>query len=211
MLLELLGLPATELRDAQDPPDLDTLLRRFASENRARLAVRRSTQLYRDGTAEDVELSFGARRGQDRRILFKVRPLLREDLLVAGVIASVRDVTDSVRARLELEKQASTDPLTGACNRSATLAALAAELDAGRPVGVVYVDFDRFKRVNDTLGHAAGDELLCQATKQALRTALRSGRSARSSRRRRVPRHCAARRLPRGLGYESGTTASATQ
>ena len=72
------------------------------------------------------------------------------------------DVTDSARARQELEHRATYDTLTHAYNRSSILAVLQDELSASRrqQTGVVYVDLDEFKPVNDTLGHAAGDELL---------------------------------------------------
>jgi diguanylate cyclase (GGDEF)-like protein len=91
-----------------------------------------------------------------------VRALKRHGTEVSGAIICVLDVTDSARARAELEHRATFDPLTDCHNRSATLAALEHELQrADSPgTGVVYVDLDRFKPVNDTLGHAAGDELL---------------------------------------------------
>ncbi|MGA2925017.1 MAG: EAL domain-containing protein [Solirubrobacteraceae bacterium] len=53
------------------------------------------------------------------------------------------------------------DQLTGLANRAAMLAHIERALGRSRPVCVMYVDLDDFKLVNDTLGHAAGDELLC--------------------------------------------------
>ncbi|ONH24954.1 GGDEF-domain containing protein [Pseudofrankia asymbiotica] len=83
----------------------------------------------------------------------------------------------SVQAsRQELHHQAFHDPLTGLGNR----ALFADRLDhalasrAGRPFALVFCDLDDFKRVNDTLGHGAGDELL-QITAARLRGAVRSG------------------------------------
>ena len=72
------------------------------------------------------------------------------------------DVTDSARAREELEQRATFDALTRCHNRSSILAALRQELERedATTTGVVYVDLDKFKSVNDTLGHAAGDEVL---------------------------------------------------
>ena len=64
-----------------------------------------------DGVRQDAELETAPEAGEPRHIHFKVTPLLRENTLITGVIASVQDVTDNARARRELEKQASTDPL----------------------------------------------------------------------------------------------------
>jgi diguanylate cyclase (GGDEF)-like protein len=61
----------------------------------------------------------------------------------------------------ELQKRASEDPLTGLANRSAFLARLQDELRANPDsTAVLFLDLDDFKRVNDTLGHAVGDELI---------------------------------------------------
>ena len=110
----------------------------------------------------DVELDVALPTGEVRRALFSLRALLRQSGEVSGAITCVLDVTDSARARRELERRATYDPLTGCRNRSSILSALEGELaregDAG--LGVVYVDLDEFKPVNDRLGHAAGDELL---------------------------------------------------
>jgi len=77
-----------------------------------------------------------------------------------GVIVCAADVTDRSRLRSELEHRASHDALTGCLNRSATVAALERALRQTPHVTVAYIDLDDFKRVNDDLGHAAGDEVL---------------------------------------------------
>ena len=59
------------------------------------------------------------------------------------------------------------DPLTGLPNRRAFLDHLDTALRAGTPVAVVMLDLDRFKAVNDQLGHRAADELLDAATRDA--------------------------------------------
>ena len=73
------------------------------------------------------------------------------------------------RRRRELALISRADPLTGCLNRRGFEERLAAELDeglrAGRPLAVVMFDLDGFKEINDTQGHAAGDEILCWTVK----------------------------------------------
>lgn len=85
-----------------------------------------------------------------------------EGQATGGVLVSVTDVTDSVRLREQLRHQATRDPLTGCLNRSAVLAALDEALHGSdaAALAVVFLDLDGFKTVNDTAGHAVGDELL---------------------------------------------------
>jgi len=63
-------------------------------------------------------------------------------------------------ARLRAEEQALTDTLTGLCNRRAMDAALARLIAGNAPFGLMHIDLDGFKQVNDTLGHPIGDRLL---------------------------------------------------
>ncbi|GLY00284.1 GGDEF domain-containing protein [Actinoplanes sp. NBRC 101535] len=84
--------------------------------------------------------------------------------MTAIVVASLRERND--RLRDVLEQQATSDALTGAANRrayDAELARVVAEAAAGGdPVALVTVDVDHFKEVNDTWGHAVGDQALQQ-------------------------------------------------
>lgn len=63
-------------------------------------------------------------------------------------------------AKIAAEEQAYTDTLTGLKNRRAMDHVLARFIDAGEPFGLMHLDLDFFKQVNDTLGHAAGDHVL---------------------------------------------------
>jgi diguanylate cyclase (GGDEF)-like protein/PAS domain S-box-containing protein len=76
------------------------------------------------------------------------------------IVAMLEDVTERRRLEGRLRHQAGHDPLTDLPNRATFYSRLAADLAAGRPVGVCYLDLDGFKEVNDTLGHGAGDALL---------------------------------------------------
>ena len=115
-----------------------------------------------EGVDRDVEVDVQLPCGDERRALMSLRALMRHGSEVNGAITCVLDITDSARARRELEQRATFDPLTQCHNRSSILAALELELqrEGSAGLGTVYVDLDDFKPVNDTLGHAAGDELL---------------------------------------------------
>lgn len=82
------------------------------------------------------------------------------------------------RAERRIVKLAYFDTLTGLPNREQSrnrlVGALAAAHEKGSHLAVLYLDLDNFKRVNDTLGHAVGDELLCVVAER-LRTSLRYG------------------------------------
>ena len=81
-----------------------------------------------------------------------------------GSTGTLTDVTERVRSEQMLRQRATHDLLTGLPNRSLLgdqLAAAAARAHVGaRPLSVVFLDVDRFKLVNDSLGHDAGDEVL---------------------------------------------------
>jgi diguanylate cyclase (GGDEF)-like protein/PAS domain S-box-containing protein len=79
------------------------------------------------------------------------------------LIAQLVDVTADRAVRAELALRSASDPLTGLANRDRTLEVLGQALrhrGARGTVGVLYVDLDGFKSVNDAMGHAAGDRLL---------------------------------------------------
>ena len=117
--------------------------------------------------------------GSLRWLLVNTEPQLDEQARVVGVISCFTDVTERRLLQERLRDSARTDSLTGLPNRAVVLErvsrALAhARAHPGYGFAVLFMDFDRFKQVNDTLGHGAGDELLRQIADR-LRYSLRPG------------------------------------
>lgn len=97
--------------------------------------------------------------------------------LVGGVI-TFRDITEQTNRTIELEKRAQFDELTGLANRGLFVEQLARAIGRSQrkqaPLAALFIDLDRFKSVNDTLGHDIGDALLRQVAKR-LKKNLRIG------------------------------------
>lgn len=94
---------------------------------------------------------------------------------VAGIVLNAQDVTDKVAIEERLAHQAVHDELTGLSNRAALLDQLERLGRTGTSgVAVLFCDLDRFKTVNDTLGHEVGDRLL-QVVARRLTSAVRPG------------------------------------
>jgi diguanylate cyclase (GGDEF)-like protein/PAS domain S-box-containing protein len=107
-------------------------------------------------------------RRDDRRVEVQVRCSdLRGDSTVAGLVLTLRDVTEQRQLESELKHRAFHDALTGLPNRvlfqDRIARGLAQSRCAGLTTGVLFVDLDDFKVVNDTMGHGVGDELLVAA------------------------------------------------
>ncbi len=103
---------------------------------------------------------------------------LRAVAFPTGVTMTIADITDRRRIEDALRREAHTDPLTGLANRTQLKATLAnfvhrASMKSGRGLSLFYIDFDRFKVINDSLGHDIGDELLCSIADR-LRESLRT-------------------------------------
>ena len=83
-----------------------------------------------------------------------------------SAVGIVRDATERVQTEERLKQLATTDTLTGICNRRRFDEVLASEIDrAARfssPLSLILFDIDHFKRVNDTFGHQTGDRVLAQ-------------------------------------------------
>jgi diguanylate cyclase (GGDEF)-like protein/PAS domain S-box-containing protein len=144
-----------------------TLVEQFAtvdSEDMDRLqeAVRNVVRARCDRDFE-VQLRHPSLDPPARRCTISLRSLTSESGLATGAVGSINDITESARLRKQLEDRATYDHLTGCLNRASIISGLDRSRQNTAPgsgTAVIFIDIDRFKRVNDELGHAAGDELL---------------------------------------------------
>lgn len=106
-----------------------------------------------------------------------VAALREENGEICGFSMVLRDITERRLSAAEVQRLLTTDHLTGAVNRARFFELAETEITRWhrhrRPLSAVMIDLDHFKQVNDTNGHAAGDEVL-RITVERCRTVLRS-------------------------------------
>jgi diguanylate cyclase (GGDEF)-like protein/PAS domain S-box-containing protein len=123
----------------------------------------------RPGQTEVLQASLRHRDGTVRQFEIQYTNLL-EDEHVQGIVLNARDISERRQFEEQLAHQAFHDPVTGLANRALFAErvrhASARALRDGGGVGVVFLDLDDFKTVNDSLGHAAGDEVLTEFAKR---------------------------------------------
>lgn len=150
----------------------------FMSRSEAAASKRNITGFFRNGSSCEVERWIKTRKGQ-RLFLF------RNKFVHSGsgkneifLICSGTDITEERRAQERLRVLANTDTITGLPNRNAIHELISDAITArgDTQVGVVYLDLDNFKKVNDAYGHMFGDQLL-QAVALAILSCLDEGQT----------------------------------
>ena len=150
----------------------------FMSRSEAAASKRNITGFFRNGSSYEVERWIKTRKGQ-RLFLF------RNKFVHSGsgkneifLNCSGTDITEERRAQERLRVLANTDTITGLPNRNAIHELISDAITArgDTQVGVVYLDLDNFKKVNDAYGHMFGDQLL-QAVALAILSCLDEGQT----------------------------------
>jgi diguanylate cyclase (GGDEF)-like protein len=128
-------------------------------------------RLVNDGIAFDRELPIVTAAGARRWVRSVAAPELANGK-VSRIVGSIQDITEQREQAAKMERLAFRDALTGLPNRALFQIRLSQAVtqaeERGSKVGLLMIDLDHFKDVNDTLGHAAGDALLRFASEQLL-------------------------------------------
>ncbi len=145
---------------------IDSLLERVEEPE----ALRRAVTLAADqGLEADLPVSFHPGTGLCRYGSLHLRPLWESGRHV-GLLLTLDDTTDTRTFQIQLAGQTRRDPLTAVSNRLGIEEALKDRLADRRAgagdVAVLFIDLDRFKAVNDTFGHAVGDQVLCHVAER---------------------------------------------
>ncbi|PSR32311.1 MAG: GGDEF domain-containing protein [Sulfobacillus benefaciens] len=155
-LSHILGYPANVLygmnnREYTDAANAKTLYQAF-------------NRVYRTGEPVSVDWQIIRQDGTQRYLTASVALLRDDHNNPIGFRGLARDITETKTAELRLHFMAHHDLLTELPNRTQLMTQLTASLEEARQghglLALLFIDLDRFKHVNDTLGHLAGDQLL---------------------------------------------------
>lgn len=124
-------------------------------------------KVIQDGQPREVEIYLHHKEGHHIPVKVRAKPLYDNHGKIIGALEVFNDNTIFVASRYrihELQRLADRDPLTGAGNRRLSEVTLSAALkmfeQAGEKFGILFIDIDHFKAVNDTYGHLVGDQML---------------------------------------------------
>ena len=150
----------------------------FMTPEVARRDMEEFGRLMATGSVTGYETTHISKSGNEIHLVFNAIPLRESDGRQVGTQGTAHDVTERRRAEQTIRHMAYHDALTDLPNRTLFTdrlnVALANARRAGQMVAVLYLDLDRFKAVNDTVGHGLGDQLL-RSVAERLASLVRDG------------------------------------
>ncbi|MBR9882804.1 MAG: EAL domain-containing protein [Oceanospirillales bacterium] len=155
---QLLGMPEEQICGCSDEQffDADTVERIRSQDQRVLLFGERVVDEVAQRRLDS---------GEERTHLAVKQPLRDEQGEIVGLVGVSTDITDRKRSEAQIHQLAFYDSLTGLPNRNLLLErldhALASASRSGVPGAVMFIDLDKFRDLNDSIGHGAGDQLLC--------------------------------------------------
>lgn len=168
------GMRALLELDSDEPVEGTPIDRFVVPADRGKALESRRQREHGDQTT--IEVGLQPKRGEVRRVLVQGAPIMPEPGQLTGHVGTCVDVTERMVAEEKLRYLAYYDPLTELGNRRMFTEHLQAALKRARRhrsrVAVTYIDLDRFKVINDAMGHATGDRILREAARR-LRSVVR--------------------------------------
>ncbi len=150
----------------------------FTSDSRQLAEQKFLPEFFANGIVTDIPYQMVAKNGEVIDILLSAIAERDEAENIIRSLAVVSNVTEKKRTERDIQQLAYYDTLTGLANRTLFRdrlhQALAQSQRSGRKVAVLFLDLDRFKDINDTLGHATGDIVL-QSVALRLKECVREG------------------------------------
>jgi diguanylate cyclase (GGDEF)-like protein/PAS domain S-box-containing protein len=153
----------------------------YVDESRRNMELARA-EVIRSGHTATLDVEIRTWRGERRWMRLSINTVGTNGR-PRRIFGAKQDITSDRLATESLRRQAETDSLTGLANRSVFQAryreVVGDSLNHGFASALVLIDLDRFKDLNDTLGHAAGDACLCEVAQRLRQAFHRAGLVAR--------------------------------